>query len=525
MPPIDITPKQYKVISGLLQRHLPAVEAWAYGSRAKRTSRPQSDLDMVVFAKPEHKHQVADLREAFEESNLPFRVDLFVWDEMPESFRNVIEEGHVVLTRVDCAHKPANHSLADFIEMNEATYSPNEKWSFINYLDTGNITENRIANIQYLIVDQDKIPNRARKKARSGDIIYSLVRPIQKHHGLLKQIPKNFIVSTGFSVFRGKPNIADTGFIYYYLTQNHVVDHLQTIAEHNTSAYPSIRSTDIQHLQINLPPLPTQQAIARILSTLDKKIELNRRMNETLEAMAQAIFKDWFVDFGPVRHKMEGREPYLSSEIWELFPDALDDEGKPSEWKVSTIKDCFELTMGQSPPSETYNETRDGLPFFQGRTDFGFRYPTNRKYCTNPSRTAEKDDTLVSVRAPVGDINVAWEKCCIGRGIASICHKSGKHSFTCYSIWGIQQKLREYEHTGTVFGSINKKQFEALEVLQPPENIIAAFENTVRPMDRYIRRNSSEDFALAQSRDLLLPKLLSGKICLQNTKKTVETMT
>jgi len=408
MPSIDITPKQYKTISSLLQRHLPGVKAWAYGSRAKWTSGPRSDLNLVVFSQPEQQRQVADLREAFEESDLPFRIDLFVWDDVPANFRSVIEENHVVLTKVDCAYKPANHSLADCIEMNEATYSSNEKWSFINYLDTGNITENRIADIHRLIIGQGKIPSRARKKASSGDIVYSLVRPIQKHYGLLKKIPKHFLVSTGFSVFRGKPNFADTGFIYYYLTQNHVVDHLQTIAEHNTSAYPSIRPSDIQKLQINLPPLPTQQAIVRILGTLDEKIELNRRMNETLEAMAQAIFKDWFVDFGPLRAKMEGREPYLSPELWELFPNRLDEAGKPVGWEICMVRDCFTLTMGQSPPSKTYNENGDGLPFFQGSTDFGFRYPKNRKYCTDPSRIAEKNYTLVSVRAPVGEINKAW---------------------------------------------------------------------------------------------------------------------
>ena len=199
----------------------------------------------------------------------------------------------------------------------------------------------------------------------------------------------------------------------------------------------------------HLPSLPEQGQIVAVLDTLDDKIELNRRMNATLEAMARAIFKDWFVDFGPTRAKAEGRAPYLTSDLWDLFPDALDDEDKPVGWRAGTVGDCFRLTMGQSPPGSTYNDDGEGLPFFQGRTDFGFRYPENRKYCTAPTRIAERDDTLVSVRAPVGDINMAWEKCCAGRGVAALRHTSGSRSFTYYSARAIQQELKQlrtYRH-------------------------------------------------------------------------------
>jgi type I restriction enzyme S subunit len=180
-------------------------------------------------------------------------------------------------------------------------------------------------------------------------------------------------------------------------------------------------------------------------------------MNETLEAMARAIFKDWFVDFGPTRAKMERRAPYLAPEIWSLFPDRLDNEGKPQGWQTSTVGTKFRLTMGQSPPGDTYNETGDGLPFFQGRTDFGARYPKRRMFCTAPTRVAEDDDTLVSVRAPVGDLNMAWERCCVGRGVAAVRHVSGYRGYTYYALGQLQPELAAFEHTGTVFGAINKR--------------------------------------------------------------------
>ena len=150
----------------------------------------------------------------------------------------------------------------------------------------------------------------------------------------------------------------------------------------------------------------------------------------------------------------------MDDDIMALFPDSFEDSelGKiPKGWEVKTLGECFSLTMGQSPPGSTYNDHGQGLPFFQGRTDFGFRFPENRKFCTAPTRVAQLGDTLVSVRAPVGDINMAWEQCCIGRGVASLRHKSASSSFTYYFAWAIQEKISVYEHTGTVFGAINKK--------------------------------------------------------------------
>ena len=419
--------------------------------------------------------------------------------------------------------------LGDCIKINDAAYSPKEAWPFINYLDTGNITGNCISEIQYLVVGKDKIPSRARRKVQQGDIVYSTVRPNQRHFGLIKKLPNNFLASTGFAVISGKEDLALTDFIYWFLAQDHIVDHLQTLAEQNTSAYPSIRPSDIERLELKLPPLPEQRAIAHILGTLDDKIELNRRMNETLEEMARAIFKSWFVDFDPVRAKMDGSWrrgeslPGMPAEMYDLFPSRLVDSelGEiPEGWRVGTVGDCFHLTMGQSPPGRTYNDEGEGLPFFQGCSDFGFRYPTNRRFCTAPTRIAESEDTLVSVRAPVGDINKAWERCCIGRGLAALQHKSGSPSFTYYSVWAIQREIQQYEHTGTVFGAINKEQFKALKTVEPKLAAVDLFETFVLPLDERIRLNVSESRTLAGLRDTLLPKLISGELRVPDAELT-----
>jgi type I restriction enzyme, S subunit len=273
---------------------------------------------------------------------------------------------------------------------------------------------------------------------------------------------------------------------------------------------------------VQVPDISEQDGIATLLNSIDDKIDLNRRMNETLEAMARAIFKDWFIDFGPTRAKMVGRAAYLAPEIWALFPDRLDVEGKPEGWTKSTVKAEFKLTMGQSPPGDTYNDAGNGLPFFQGRTDFGARYPKRRIYCTAPTRFAEVDDTLVSVRAPVGDLNMAWERCCVGRGVAAVRHSSGARGYTYHALNSLQPDLAAFEHTGTVFGAINKDQFEKLKIIAPGSDLVEVFEQAVSSLDDRVRANLAEISSLISVRDILLPKLLSGEIPLRDVGKALE---
>ena len=290
------------------------------------------------------------------------------------------------------------------------------------------------------------------------------------------------------------------------------------LAGHGTGR---LNTPDLKSLYLRLPPLDQQRAIAHILGTFDDKIELNRRMNETLEGMARALFTSWFVDFEPVRAKMDGRWhrgeslPGLPADLYDLFPDRLVPSQLgdiPEGWEVRALGDTYELTMGQSPPGDTYNESREGLPFFQGNADFAFRFPDQRRYCTKPSRVARPNDTLVSVRAPVGAINMAWEECCIGRGVAALRHKSDSTTFTYYSAQALQVAIQEFDNMGTVFGAITGKQFKELEVIEPNSEAVEAFASVVRSTDGQIRRHTAESRALAAQRDALLPRLVSGEV-------------
>ena len=174
--------------------------------------------------------------------------------------------------------------LGSICKTNQRTYSVSEQWPFVNYLDTGNITENRVSEIQHIVIGQDTLPSRARRKVAIDDILYSTVRPNQRHYGIVKDVLPNMLVSTGFTVITADKGKADSDFLYYYLTQNDIVDGLHAIGEQSVSAYPSIKPSDIEGLELLLPPLAEQVEIGRTLRSLDDKIANNSKINHHLAA-------------------------------------------------------------------------------------------------------------------------------------------------------------------------------------------------------------------------------------------------
>ena len=179
---------------------------------------------------------------------------------------------------------------------------------------------------------------------------------------------------------------------------------------------------------------------------------------------------------------------------------------------AGTLKDIADITMGQSPSGSSYNEDGNGEVFYQGRAEFGYRFPTRRLYTTEPKRMAEAGDVLLSVRAPVGDLNVAYERCCIGRGLGAIHSRNGYQSFVLYTMFALRPQLDVYNGEGTVFGSINRNALNDMPIDIPSEDAIAAFETVVRPMDDMICSNYEENCRLQELRDSLLPKLMSGEV-------------
>ena len=393
-------------------------------------------------------------------------------------------------------------TLGDCIVINDATYSPKESWQFINYLDTGSITENRISEVQNIVVGKDKIPSRARRKIKLGDIVYSTVRPNQKHFGLIKAPPENFLVSTGFATIRGKEGLILTDFVYWFLAQDHIVEYLHSIAENSTSAYPSIRPSDIERLELNLPSLPEQRAIAHILGTLDDKIELNRRMNETLEEMARALFKSWFVDFDPVRTKMEGRDTGLPPDVADLFPNRLVESelGEiPEGWEVKTLGELIELAYGKA--LKAGNRKGGSIPVYGSNGQVGWH---DEKLVAGPG-------IVVGRKGNPGIVTWAHSDFFPIDTTFYVVPKNTTEELPFLFFALTAQELSSVAADSAVPG-LNRNLAYMNRQLVPDRLVIEEFNHYTSAI--FTRRHSLEEESrtLAALRDALLPKLVSGEL-------------
>jgi len=390
------------------------------------------------------------------------------------------------------------------------------------FLRAGHVSDTRIDFDGVERFRAELEPRVRSKLARPGDAVVTTKGNSTGRTTFVSRSMPPFVYSPHLSYWRSRDrNRIEGGFLRYWSKGPEFTEQLAGMKA-STDMAPYLSLIDQRRLHISLPPVAHQRAIARILGTLDDKIELNRRMNETLEAMARALFKSWFVHFDPVRAKAEGRDPGLPKPLADLFPARLVDSElgeTPEGWEVGCVDDEFALTMGQSPPGDTYNEIGEGLPFYQGRADFGSRFPTRRVYCTAATRLARAGDTLISVRAPVGDINMATENCAIGRGVAAARHRSGSRSYSYQFMLGLEEVFARFEAEGTVFGSIGKKDFHAISCAKPLRTVIAEFETTLSPVDSRIDVTERESRTLAALRDALLPKLISGELRVEDAER------
>lgn len=263
----------------------------------------------------------------------------------------------------------------------------------------------------------------------------------------------------------------------------------------------------LSSLDFKIPPKNYQDRIVSLLSGIDKKIELNSRICAELESMAKTLYNYWFVQFD---FPDENGKPYRTSGDEMVWNDQLKRE-IPKGWCSGKLRDIANITMGQSPDGESYNENGDGTVFYQGRTDFGMRFPTPRMYTTAPTRFASKGDVLLSVRAPVGDLNFAMEDCCIGRGLAALNSKLGSQMHLFYTLTGFQQIFGIMDGNGTTFGSITKDTLFDMGVVIPESNILNKFEKQVLPIEKKIEACEIENRELTKLRDWLLPMLMNGQ--------------
>ena len=509
---IDITAAERKTVLDLLDRHLPNTTAWVYGSRVKWTSRPQSDLDLVVFPTPTQRGRVGDLREAFDESDLPFRVDLFVWDDVPASFQTRIDAEHVPLTRParpSCPDGWVQKRLGDVIVLKRGYDLPERERRHgpVPVVSSSGITDHH---------SESRAPGPGVVTGRYGTL------------GRVFFVPNDFWpLNTALYVQDFKGN--DPRFISYFLRS------LDFSRFSDKAAVPGLNRNHLHEETVRIPAAVAEQcAIAHVLGTLDDKIELNQRMNATLEAMARALFKSWFVDFDPVQAKLEGRDTGLRKEIADLFPDRLVDSelGRiPEGWKSTRLDNVATITKGKSyrrqelVASDTALVTlksfaRGGGYRAEGLKSFGGVRPGEVIVaCTDVTQAAE----VVGRSAVVGETSsfrtlVASLDVLILRpknaapGRAFVYYVTGTRDFVAHAL---------ARTTGTTVLHLSKDAVASFPFALPPKRLTERFGHFADSLRARIQANASAVELLADLRNTLLPKLVSGELRVRDAEKLV----
>ena len=294
-------------------------------------------------------------------------------------------------------------------------------------------------------------------------------------------------------------------YLYYFLKNLH----LDEMFVKGSSVVPSLDRKVVHSLVVPFhKEVVCQKRIALVLSNIDSKIELNRAINQNLEAMAKQLYDYWFVQFD---FPNEEGKPYKSSGGKMVWHEKLK-RNIPIGWNNGTLIDIANITMGQSPDGTSYNEIGEGVLFYQGSTDFGMRFPSVRQYTTAPSRFAKKGDILMSVRAPVGAVNIANNDCCIGRGLSALNSKIGSTTHLYYILNDLRIVFDQRNAVGTTFGSITKEDLYSLPIVIPAKEVISAFDKICSPMfDRQMLLGEEID-SLIKQRDELLPLLMNGQV-------------
>ncbi|HEO9249148.1 restriction endonuclease subunit S [Enterobacter hormaechei] len=346
---------------------------------------------------------------------------------------------------------------------------------------------------------------------KENDVVLAMDRPWigagLKYSSIRKEdLPSLLVQRT--ARLRGSTEL-DIIYLKYIIASPWFSKYIQSI---NTgSLVPHISSKQIKDFPINLPPLPQQKKLSSVLAALDKKIDVNNFINAELEAMAKTLYDYWFVQFD---FPDANGKPYKTSGGKMVYNATLKRE-VPVGWAVSTLSQIANITMGQSPAGESYNEDGVGTLFFQGSTDFGWLFPTPRQYTTSPARMAKKGDILLSVRAPVGDMNIANADCCIGRGLAALNSKSHSDGFLFYVMKYFKQIFDRRNAEGTTFGSMTKDDLHSLQVVCPEPGLLKRYDDIVSEYNKMIFSRSLENQDLIKLRDWLLPLLMNGQVTLK----------
>lgn len=367
-----------------------------------------------------------------------------------------------------------------------------------------NMKNNRVDLSDIAFISEQDANRLSKHLVQEGDIIYSRRGDVTQKV-LIRKHEAGYFCGTGCLLVRPGKKI-DSEFLIYHLS---TPSNQAWIVKHAVGAtMPNLNTSILSEVPLRVPDKITQRKVATVLSTLDSKIDCNNRINAELEAMAKTLYDYWFVQFDFFG---SNGKPYKSSGGKMVYDSILKRE-IPAGWDDKRLSQIANITMGQSPPGESLNDFEDGVVFFQGSTDFGWQFPTVRQYTTKPTRMAKRGDILLSVRAPVGDMNVANLDCCIGRGLAALNSKDGFDGFLFYVMQHFKKVFERRNSEGTTFGSITKDDLHNLPLAYPPRVLLKEYDTVVSKYNQMVFTRSMENQYLIKLRDWLLPLLMNGQV-------------
>lgn len=530
MPLIDIRPDHWAIVRRILQKHVPQYAVWAFGSRAKWSAKEYSDLDLAIITdKPLPLSISTALDEDFSESDLPWKVDVVDWASTSDAFRKVIESNKVVVQGEKRCFEQANDWVED--RFGRLVQFVSEKLQAQNAnIDTYISTENMLPNFGGITSASTLPLSGSVTRFKVGDTLFSNIRTYFKK---VWQAKFDGCCSNDVLVFRS----ANTEIL--------LPDYLHQICRWERFTELAIRTSKgakmprgdkaaLADFMFKLPPIEEQRAIAHILGTLDDKIELNRKQNETLEAMARALFKAWFVDFEPVRAKMEGRWqrgqslPGLSAHLYDLFPDRLIESelGEiPEGWEMRSLDSIANYLNGlalQKFPPESETEFLPVIKIAQLRTG-------NTNGADKASTKIKPDYVVVD-----GDVLFSWsgslevEVWNGGRGALN------QHLFKVTSnevpkwfyFFATRHHLPDFRAIAagkaTTMGHIQRKHLADARIAVAPPEIMKKFDALISPQFDQMINNAQQSRTFAQLRDTLLPKLISGELRMRDINDVME---
>lgn len=541
---IDLNPKHFETVQHILAKHVPGCEVRAFGSRVKWTAKDYSDLDLaVVGSKPLTLKQTGQLAEAFEESNLPIRVDVLDWHTISEEFKKIITEEYEVIqgseavtTNEESGTIPKNSTtknnrwdvvkLGDVVQINPRRTLPKKEKAFHLAMKDVEVYKREIISHSSKefrgsgarFQNGDTLLARITPCLENGKTVYvDCLKPNQIGHG-----------STEFIVLSGIEDKTDNLFVYYLARD----PSLRTFAIHSMQGSTGRQRVDADSLRLfefSLPPIEEQHHIAHILGALDDKIELNRQMNETLEATARAIFKSWFVDFDPVKAKMEGHKPpCMDTETAALFPSALQDSplGKiPQGWQVATLGKIAKnvrrsIKASEIEPSEYFL----GLEHMPRRNIALSQWETASEIQSNKYRFGKGEILFGKLNphfhkvgvAPVDGIcstDILVVQPIDGEWFGVVLSLVSNDNFVAYT---------SAHARGTTLPRTNWKDMSSYKTVLPKAKIARKYTEFIQPIVKKIIENIHESHTLSQTRDTLLPKLLSGEIRVDEAAEILE---